>query len=208
MWGIRRRLRRRLLGLSKLQLGENLRGGFFAGFYEAKGTEAFPFDRYALLGYPFTNEPGSDRRQQDSAAKMAGCYQQAIDVRGSQNWQVIGRGGAQSGPGFFDSGLGKIWCEFECAGQYLVYPTSGYILVEADILDGRASQNSTIVSRHQVNLIGPQHALYFRLVSAQRNHLTFCRANGRIGIDSRYVCGERACGDDGPPGGDFLILQQ
>src|SRR5882757_2009702 len=106
MLGIRRRSRRRrLLGLSKLRLSENLRGGFFAGFHEAKGTEAVPIDCYPLLGNPFANELGGDRRQQDAAAKMAGGYEQAIDVRGSQNRQVVGRVGAQSGPGFFDSGM-------------------------------------------------------------------------------------------------------
>src|SRR5437868_885110 len=106
MLEIRRRLRRRLPGLNRLWLREKLRGGFFAGFHEAKRAEAIPIDRYTLLSNPFANELSSDRRQQDAAAKMARGYKQAVDVRWSQNRQMIGRVGAKSGPGFFHAGVG------------------------------------------------------------------------------------------------------
>src|SRR5438477_500392 len=80
-------------------------------------------------------------------------------------------------------------------------------LVEAGILDSRPRDDSPVVARHQIDFLGPQHAIYFQFIRAQRGHLSFCRTYRRIWRNPFDRRRKAACGDDCPRGFHFFILQ-
>ncbi len=72
---------------------------------ETHRAERLPVDGDAVSGDPFTNQFGSDRGKQDAAAEMAGGHQEALQIGGAENGQMVRGIRAQAGPGFFDGGM-------------------------------------------------------------------------------------------------------
>src|SRR5260370_11217469 len=169
---------------------------------EAHRAERLPVDGDTLSGDPFTNQFGSDGGKQDAVAKMACGHQQAVQIGGAENGEMVRGIGAQAGPGFFDGGVPQSRRDLHRGAEDFLQTSGRETLLETGVFHGAASNQPAIVARHNVDAFGPQHAFDVDAWSAQRHHLPARRTYRSVRRNSSNLGGkttggeyQRACGN-------------
>ena len=176
-------------------------------FKEAHRAEARPIDRYFLRGDPIAHQTRGYRRQQNAAAKMPCGNQQALQIRGTDDREMIRRVGAQSGPGFFDARVGQSGHYAHHVAKDQFHPAGSDVVVEPSVLDGGTGDESAVSLWNQIFVLEPEDVLDGRGLAAESDHLAFCRCDWSVGRSAADFGGKAACRDDRPLRFDSVFFQ-
>lgn len=129
--------------------------------------------------------PG-DGSEQDAVAVVAGGQQQSVEPGRAEQRSVVGRAGAQSGPGLGERQFGDPGHQLMGVAQQLVHAARGHRGVPAQLLAGRADDEFAALARHQIDVAATDHGPHgaaqegrVPLRHGQPQHLPLHRAHGR-----------------------------
>src|SRR5208282_1771005 len=170
-------------------------------------AEAVPIYADALLRHPFAHEPRGDGCQKNSATKVARCHEQAVEVGGSEDGQMIWRVGSDSCPGLLYSCACKAGRQLDRSCQDLFDAACRQTFLEACIFHGCSGEDSSVISRPKIDFLGPKNSLDVQIVRAESHHLAFRGPHRRVRGYSFDVCGKATSCDDGPLRLDLFVFQ-
>jgi hypothetical protein len=75
------------------------------------------------------------------------------------------------------------------------------------MLDSSPREDSSVISRHKINVFGPEDAFDSRVFRTESNHLALCGPHGGVRCDSLDRRGKGARGDNRPCRVHFFVLQ-
>src|ERR1700676_3019687 len=111
-------------------------------------------------------------------------------------------------PSFLQLCIGQSWRELQRRGDDFLQASDSYIFFEPDIFDRGASNNSSVISWHQIHVIGPEHTLNAQVCCTQGDHLPFGRTDRGVISSAFDFCRAAASSDDGPTSFYFFTVHQ
>ena len=126
---------------------------------------------------------------------MAGGHQQAVQIGGPENGEMVRGIGAQPGPGFFDGGILQSRRDLHRGAEDFLQTSGRETLLEPGVFHGAPGNQPAVVARHDVNAFGPQHAFDGDARSAQSHHLPARRTYRSVPRNSGDLAGKTAGGE-------------